>query len=944
MEFLSRQSLARLGLDDEVKLLETIANLTQYWPQLREGNPAESVLDYLATLEDQLEQQRPLLESLDINPDALTQLARKFRKAYAGELPESLQKLLHELGAFREGEDDRDPGLVRWKLYDEKDDRELVSADALTFSLKGPGQARIDLEAGDQPALAGIAGEHLLRVGFAGRLGGAAAANFAYGKAGLDADAEGRLDYWFAAPPQTLFASAAAEGLRNLPSPFSLASINDAAERGFRGLQLRLAASIKASVSVEYGIFEGGGLVDASAGIDISASYDTAREFDLGAWRDPQDNEKIALRIKRARGHEINSTVGLGLQLDMARAVEQLRETVIEPYLDKYEDIYEKFKPYLSPGTLLARECNEALSQAAARLSDDAQIQAALRLALGQEVESEQLQQEISARLVTWFNSGVGIYSRAVSADLPESAAAGLEAWLPAELPQSARDTIGVEVRGLIGSLQDKLKEAVRQRADAASGELVVQLGALNESVVKAMDGASTTLDKAFAGAREALAEIDERIHSIVGKLEEAASRKIKLRILSSEKILREREVSMELRLDRDSQPAAEFYRSLVSGRLDLLEELMQAQVPGVEVVAGTASELFGRSYTSGAEFSLFGISLGASSIVDSQVLIEKDAAGNIAVQSKLAVKRVLDGIREMQSAGFASQLSLQNLRRGRSLPIELAVTQEDERLKLDELDDFLGGLTDSGLLSPKAREGALALYRQWRDTGNRYINARVDVLLRIDGEFLQNLMDYAARENTSDGEMTADVLEALEQYGVFSGYAVTRACRSVNAYSRRYKKLKDPVALFAAFNVGMRDDDRPLKGRDAFFDVPFADTADNPPVSSVDSRGLREARAIHFQAKSWTLLMRGLHQIYNMDPGAVDGEQMERHNALMAFCLHKWLKAKQFFGPLPGDEVSAQTIAFMGLLARAAGLPEHYPLAIAMELVGDDAEPRLFS
>ncbi|MFC6980785.1 hypothetical protein [Microbulbifer taiwanensis] len=71
MEFLSRQSLARVGLDDEVELLETIANLCKHWTTLRDASPAESALDYLASFEDHLEQQRPLLESLDINLEVL---------------------------------------------------------------------------------------------------------------------------------------------------------------------------------------------------------------------------------------------------------------------------------------------------------------------------------------------------------------------------------------------------------------------------------------------------------------------------------------------------------------------------------------------------------------------------------------------------------------------------------------------------------------------------------------------------------------------------------------------------------------------------------------------------------------------------------------------------------------------------------------------------------
>ncbi|SEA36788.1 hypothetical protein [Microbulbifer marinus] len=943
MDFLSRQSLARLGLEDEIKLLDTIANLHKHWSELRASSPAESVLDYLASFDDNLEQQRALLESLDIDPSLLQQLGRKLRKAYADEVPESLRKLLRRLDSFAETEDARDPGLVRWKLYEDKADRELVSADALTFALQGPGLAQIDLEAGDLPPAPVATVENLLRIGFAGQLDGRGAAGASAVAFGAEAGTEGRLDYWFAAPGESLFASAAAAGLRKLPSPFSLEAIGDAAEHGLQGLQLSLATSGKAAVSVEYSIFDGSDLIDITAGIEITASYDATREFELSTWCDPQHSEQITVQIKRTRGRQINSSVGLGVTVDMVGAVEQVRAKVIEPYLGSYESFYEKFKPYLSPGTLLEQKCNEALSQAAARLSEDAHIQSALRLALGQDVDADQLQAEISAKLVGWFNGGVGIYSRAMSADLPQGAAARLNDSLPAELPQAVRNKIGTEVGGLIKSLQEKLTEEIQQRADVASGALVGELNELNQRVKEAIAGASEPLDKAVAGVREALAEIDERIHSIVSKLEQAATRKIKLRILSTEKLLREREVVMRLSFDRHSASARVFYSTLVEGNLDALEDLMLSPPSGVEIVEGSARELLGHHYSTGTESSVLGVSLGASSIVDSSVQIQKDAAGNVAIQSRLEVKRILDGIREMQSAGFVSHLNLNLLQRSRTLPLNLTVTQEDERLELDELDDFLSGLTDSGLLSPMARENALALYHEWqRDTGKRYIDARVEVLLQIDGERLENLLDYAgSREEIA---MIADVLAALQRYRVFSESVIDRACSSVRSCASNYRSYREPAELFAAFNAGMRSGDRPLKGRRAFFAEPFADTHHHPAVSSVESRGLRNARAIHFHAKSWVLLMRKLHEVYQMAPGAADAEQMVRHNELMAFCLHKWLKVKQLFLFQPNDEVSAKTIAFMGLLAEAANSLSDYPLTVVMDLAGDDSEPRLFS
>ncbi|WP_346838938.1 hypothetical protein [Microbulbifer sp. SAOS-129_SWC] len=940
--------LDRLDLDDDTRLLETIVNLHRHWPQLRDASGVDSPLDYLAAFEDNPAQQRALLESLDIDPAALAQLSQKFRKAYNDTVPPELQKLLESVGDFSEREAGSNPGLVRWQLGGDQrkqtggaGDGNAASAGSAQFRLRGPGSAQVELEAGDLAPLA--VHEPLLRIGFAGAVNKTSNGAATGAEIKLDAAVDARLDYWFAAAPERLFAGAAAESLRQLPSPFAPDSISEAAARGCRGLRLQLSAAIGASAAVEYSLFEGGKLVEATAGINVDASYRAKRDFALLVQCDHDNPQQLLVDIKRVRGREIDSSVGLGVQVDIAGAARQLRETVVEPRLGKFADIYAGFKPYLQPGTLLQQESSAALDDAVERLSSDAQIRTALRFALGGKADTAQLQRALSARLVRCLDSNVAVYARASDAGLGHDVADTLGGEL--SLPDAAREKLVAEVQTLVTALQDKLTAAVKQRADAASDTLVTELGALNQRVRNAMDTAATTLDKASAGVREALAQIDARIHTIARQLNAAAERKIKLRILSTEKSLRQRQATMRLRLDSHSTAAADFYRTLVGGRLEALDSLLTTPVNGIEIVSGSASELFGRHHSDGIELSLLGLSLGESSIVDSSVKIETDAAGNVAIQSQLAAKRVLDGIHETQSIGFLSQLKLRNLKRGRSLPLDLTVTQADERLELQELQRFLDSLSGCGLLSPGAAIKAVNAYRHWQSAGNRHINARVAAVLQIDGDYVQKLMDYAADSNSADGQkaMIADVLDALDEYGVIGSATVARACNEVRQISRHYRTLTSPVDLFAAFNVRMDSRDRPLAGRKAFFAEAFANSGDYPSNRATASRKLLQAREVHLFAKSWVVLMRKLQQIYTMDSAAASAASLEADNELMAFCLYRWLKVKRFFLTLPGDQVSTTARAFIGLLSRAAGLPAEYPLAVSMELVGEDSEPLLF-
>lgn len=948
MTFLIRRSLTRLGLEDEIQLLETVVLVHRHWPELSAASAADNALDYLISLEDNLEQQRPLLEQLDIDPAPLTSLSRSFRRTYEDRLPESLQKLLRATGAFREREEERDPGLLRWKLLETEREAEPSPAGGLAFAVQGGARAHIDLEAGDLPDAALFPDpDHWLRIGFAGALNGGAELGGARGRGGVSAESESRLNYWFQVPEDTLFASAAAGCLRRLVSPFSLAAIGEEAGRGLQGLQLTLTTASQASLELEYNLFQAGTLADVQAGLEIAASYSAERNYQLTAQltaqADPAGGNGVLVHVERSRGREINSAFSLGLRLDTASLAERVREKLIEPNLRHYNDFYQQFKPWLSPGTLLRERCAERLDRAVERLTNDEELRAALRLATGGEVDAEQLKQDASARLVDWFNSGVGIYSRANSEGLPESAAASLDQLLPGGLPQSAREKLGEEVRALVENLQEQLKEEVQQRTDSASGALVDQLSELGDGVKAAMQSAGDTLDRAFAGTRAALEKIDARIHSLVAQLEEAAKRKLSLRVLSTEKILRGRSASMTLCLDSASEAAGEFYRDLVSGNLDAMEALMQSPVAGVEILSGEVSELLGRNYTTGGELSLLGIELGAQSIVDSNVQIQRDAAGNLAIQSRLETRRILTGIREAQSAGFLSHLNICTAGRTRSLPLNLTVTKQDERLQAEELEAFLGNLVEQELLSPAAYAAAGEQYRAWQE-GKQHIHARVEVLMPVQGPALQALLEYADPARTSDSEMVADVLAALRDYQVLSERAISAACGAVQRISwRSYRRYTTPEALFAAFNAGMRDEDRPLRGRAQFFAAPFASTRGHTLIDRADTPGLRNAHAIHRYARSWTLLMRNLHQIYHAD-GAVSAEQMDRNNQLLAFCLHRWIRVKQYFLFHPGDEIASVTIAFMGLLARAADLADQYPLAVAMQLEEEDLEPRLFS
>ncbi|MFI2812416.1 hypothetical protein [Microbulbifer sp. JSM ZJ756] len=961
MDFLSRRSpagevLESLGLDKEVELLLALDGLQRHWPDLQSGTAASSPLDYLFTLEDELDSQRPRLEQLDIDPAPLAQLAASLRGAYADSVPAPLRRLLRRVDSFADSAGD-DPGLVQLQLLDSSAATEAaLPAGSPTLAVGGEGGAQLELEACDRPefmpvaAVGAGAGLEPLRIGLAGQLhargqlGGDVSGGGPSGGivAHADGEAHGRLDYWFHVPAGARFAAAAATCLRQLPSPFDIEAI--AAADDLAALHWQSAGRLDAGLELEYSLLSATGAVVADAGLTLSASYRAERELQLTAW---PEGGRLALRIRRIRGSERSGSAGLGIQLDISGLVDQVRERLVEPCLRDYESLYQRFGAYLKPGDLLQTEYRELLDAVVANVTTDPDLQTLLRLAGGAETDQDSLRQSVAEQLVRWLDSGPGVFSRATEPALAREGAAAVIEALPAGVPPHLRGRIADEVHGLLDSLQGKLAETVEEQAADAAGALVDELAGLGGSVASAVESASGQLDAALAGVRAALEKIDARIRALAAKIEAVARRRIELTVLGREQRLRRQEAEIELRLEPGSAAGSELYRRLLSGDLEALAALVDGtaeSLPGLELVAGSASDLLERRETRGSEMALLGLSLGSLSIVDSRVQVEQDLAGNVAIQSRLEVQRALDGIREQQSAGF---LSLLNIRRGgqRSLPLNLTVTQRDERLQLDELEMFVDTLVTGGLLSPEAGRLAVQGYCQWQErAGSGFINARIEARLALEGEALESLLNYADPGNTSDTQLLSDVLQALRDFDVISENRQAIACRAVRQLHRRYRRYEGAIGLFTEFNAGPRSEDRPLSGRDDFFAAPFANCLENPQVRSLDSRGLRDARRMHLFAKSWALILRKLHQHYHAGNGIGDGTGLDRDNRLLAFCLHRWLRVKQHFLFHPADSMSKQTMAFVGLLARAAGMDGDPPLAIVMELEGEPQSLRLYS
>lgn len=940
------KSILEINYAEEVALLGGIEALFQSRDALSAAGIEESPLGILMSLDRLPSGTLSALEACGVSIAELEPLSEKIRAAYEDAVPESLKKLLRNVGDFEESPDTQDPGLLKWKVADKS--ATAPSVGALLNNAGVGGKITLDLEAGDIPPAPVPFRPNLLRIGGQGTVNGSTGASYSVIEASASGEGQGRVDYWFHADASQLYAQAAAQSLSKIPTSISLESVEDALSAGMHALQLNFSGALNAEAKVDYGIWDAASsLVNANAGLQVGFNYKAEKQYVLNIWRDEETN-KIGVNIHRNKNRESSSSVNLGLVVDASALKSKVYEEVIEPNLAEYKTVYDEVKPYLTPGTLLEEKLESVLLDAVENISSDESVRGAIKLALGQDVNSDDLKKEVRKRIVDWLNLNVAVYSAINAETLPKEAAEYVCAEIASDLPDSVRELISENVKGAVSSLQQDFKEEIEGRLDTLGensiDQIIDDLKGLGQKVEKSIDGVAEKLDKAVEGLRSSIEIFDKRVREIAKALEDAAKRKVKLSILSSEKKIRNLEADLTLLFDPGNVQAKAYFDELTEASMDKFKTLLEREVDGVELIDGNIKELFGFEYETGVELSLLGISLGSRSIVHSSVQVDKDASGNVSIESRLEVGRVLSGFRETQSTKFISYLTVSSLKNTRNLPISLTVSKEDEQLKQGELEDFLGDLTTNGLLSPSAKQKAIALYQGWREAPDKKdINAHIAVSMQIQGPEVEALIEYADESVTTNQELVAHVLRALSEFGVFSQEQIQRAAKAVRQCSSRYKKFKTPELLFAEFNPAPHSNDRPLKGRKLFFDTDLDGCFDHPRINVGQDRDLQNARKIHLFVRSWMVLVRNIHELYHLDPAAMDEPTIERKNELLSFCLHRWLKVKQYFLFHPDDEVSTSMQAFIGLLSEACGTSESYPLSITMDMPEDTEEPQLF-
>jgi hypothetical protein len=502
-----------------------------------------------------------------------------------------------------------------------------------------------------------------------------------------------------------------AAGLGVLASPFHLSSLAAAFAGGrLRALRVCTKGAWDLAGSLQVGLVDA---LTASGlgplGVDLSYSAARRASLELLLYPMPDDEGAGALRLdlRRAGAAEDRAGVAAGLSLDVSATLEGLRSDLLAK-TGQAQALLAELQDFIPASRGLGRILAQRLAAGVAEPG----LATALAFALGDSAQDPAVQRLVR-RLQTALDAQPSLW-QAASADLAGRVTGQALVGLTLVQPEAAvlRGLCEEALRAGLDNLRENLRQDLAARLDdpSAWGRLVAGLS---------QAGAQDPTDRARVEATDSTvrAQLD-RFQGVLGPVAEAIRRSGESKLLARWQAETRRNLGraadLSLRIDPGHPQAAELYGRLALGDLDsALAELKGTQPGGGpgQWLAGMVRDSAHDRNASGVELTLLDFRLGQGSLMDSEVFVETDAAGNIRVCTRGEAHWSQWRPSERSDFAAVDVFELATAGRTRHLTLSLSLSQVHKDLEDREIRDFFRGLADPGigLLGPERVDSVLA-------------------------------------------------------------------------------------------------------------------------------------------------------------------------------------------------------------------------------------------
>jgi uncharacterized protein YoxC len=652
-------------------------------------------------------------------------------------IPEPLRDLSKSL--------ENDSEAIVWKLLG-TDNKELSWGNmdgplGSIIGFKALASLDLSLQALDNGTAAGVIGlscgedERFLKLGLAGKLdvdtpGGTSILGFIAGKGSADTTGSGCLDYYFRDKAEWLFLEALAHNLPHLASPFAAAEI--AAEQAHRLSALQLSAAGSLNTSLGLGIDRAWGASfhlkddspeldsDISLGVQLSAGLQADLSL-KGTWKilvKPLANRILSVKVQEDRSKDKHTGFSLGVQVGLG-GLDAVGDALIKKYLPDPAGLLAKLTQFSNFGSLLKAKVKAQLEQwlkagegdtlkdelAAFLVGDD--NAAALAEVIGSAAEIA-LNNQLELLTEKAGNAGQKIVQDIAN-----------QLNLPAELSRKLVDKAEKEMNHLLDHIKGQLEDRLRTLITLYQGKLATLFKPL-ESIGEAVTDLTASLDQLSQRLLEPvihlLTKYQQQRNKIVKVVREAANLKLGLQFSHMLASTAEKNTVLEFEIDTGKEKAREYYQEMVAG--NVANALAAARgdkdgTSGIRLMGGSFQDHVTSKYTTDMNFDVFGAQINAKTVLNSDVQVRLDTAGNILVaESTASMDKTFSAFGKSWEVTFINMLELpgtESPKPGESggLPkgetklftSSLSLTYQDLHLKKKELDAFLGSLESTALV-----------------------------------------------------------------------------------------------------------------------------------------------------------------------------------------------------------------------------------------------------
>jgi len=629
------------------------------------------------------------------------------------------------------------PKTLTWTPLERTGSNTGVAAGSLSFKLDGAAGATLVFDAAPElPDGCSLpAGMAALAVTVEGRIQAAAGIGFPIhlGRAQVETGTRGAvtLRYWLAVPAVAPIATGAAIALGALVDPFDLAAV--AAEMGAGTLvAIGIVADGEVSLAGQLAVGIAGEVVHSvDANLGIQAGFTTRREgrFHLRLQRGTTPGT-VLLDLQRERSGSTGQNIKAGLTLEMTGLLQGLKPELLK-HAGTAKGLLEKLDDLLPPSRFVEQQIRTHLNDAGLTATDPGtDTAAALVRLLGGGDPSRPDLVLLTARIAAAIDEQPRLWQ-----DHPARVAELVlgRVLVSVTLGESAGGASEADIRTLLTPLLSPIIEKA--------------IGTLREGLQRRVDSKLTR-------ATRQLARFQANLAQLTTALQRSAEIKLEAAWRWEETNSQGTQLGQRLLFRPGTHggvDVGEIYRRVLTGSLEQAFEAAGAGTDGeqaVEVLSGSLGRIAGIDRSAGFNLTLLDFALETTDLLDADVQVTTDVAGNIQVlaRAESLFRTAIFG--EATTFRSVNVYELATARASRHMTLAMSLSHDDDDLRRGEVAGFFSGLVDAriGLLPEETRASALSALDAFRAAGSGgKVAGELRIWLDLDDTAVRRLLQLPA-------------------------------------------------------------------------------------------------------------------------------------------------------------------------------------------------------